>query len=85
VRQQVLAEANAIAQEWVTRERLTHVLDHAKAAGTPFTSKPDIPKLIAAMRDDIYREAKGEIVESKEAETAIGRLTATLFLERISS
>lgn len=83
-RAQVLAEANAIAQEWVTRERLTHVLDHARAAGAPFVAKRDIPKVIAAMRDDVYREAKGEIVESKEAETAIGKLTATLFLERLS-
>lgn len=85
VRRQALAEANAIAEEWVTRERLTHVLDHAKEAGAPFVSKRDIPKLIAAMRDDVYREAKGEIIESKEAETAIGRMTATLFLERIGA
>lgn len=74
----VLTEATAIAQEWVTPMRLTHVLDKC-----PGSDMSHVPQLIAAMVEDIYREAKGEIVESKEAVTAIGRRTAILFRERL--
>jgi len=73
----VLAEASAIAQEWVTPMRLAHVLDklprplHMSAT----------PRVIAAMVADVYREAAGEVVESRDATTAIGRRTAGLFRE----
>jgi hypothetical protein len=70
----ILAVANAIAEEWVTPMRLNHVL-----AKTPATDMKDVPVLIKAMVEDVYREAKGEIVESREATTAIGRKTVELF------
>ena len=38
-----------------------------------------ITKVIEAMREDIYREAKGEIIESKEASSAISKKTVELF------
>ena len=31
------------------------------------------------MIKDVFRESKGEIVESREAKTAIGKETATIF------
>lgn len=70
----ILEAANAIAEEWVTPMRLNHVL-----AKTPATDMKDVPVLIKAMVEDVYREAKGEIVESREASTAIGRKTVELF------
>jgi hypothetical protein len=42
------------------------------------------PKVITAMIEDVYREAKGEILESKEAKAAIGKVTARLFKARIN-
>jgi hypothetical protein len=73
----VLAEAQAIAQEWVTPMRLTHVLDKmARPLDMSATSQ-----VIAAMIHDVYREATDEIVESRDATTAIGRRTAGLFRE----
>ena len=39
--------------------------------------------VIAAMVEDVYREGKSEVVESREATAAIGRRTATLFRERL--
>jgi hypothetical protein len=39
----------------------------------------DTSKIIGEMVADIYREAKGEIVESKQVERAIGAKTVKLF------
>lgn len=79
----VLAEADKIAEEWVTEMRLTHVLDKLVAAGVSVTEMSSTPKVIAAMVEDVYREAKGEIVESKDAKAAIGKRAATLFKARV--
>ncbi len=65
--------ASAIADEWVTPMRLEHVLQRV-----PADDMSAAPKVIAAMVEDVYREGKGEVVESREATTAIGRKTAEL-------
>lgn len=92
-KQLILKEANAIAEEWVTPMRLQHVISvlkvfkHMKAnEGKPTTvveapplSMEDTGDLIRMMIEDVEREAKGEILESKEARTAIGKRTARLF------
>lgn len=83
----VLSAAEAIAEEWVTPHRLEHVLDHIKTEH-PFNDEPkmeDIPKIIATMIEDVFREAKGEIVESKEARTAIGKRTVLLFKKHLNN
>lgn len=74
----VLSAADAIAQEWVTPMRLVHVLDKIGV-----TNISEMPKVIHAMIEDVFREAKLEIVESKEARTAIGKRTARLFKEHL--
>jgi len=76
----VLADAQAIADEWVTPTRLQHVLDKLPGAGVQ-----DTPKVIAAMVEDVVREGKGEIVDSKEARKAIGALTARLFKQHLQA
>ncbi len=71
----VLEDAQAIADEWVTPMRLAHVLDN-------FPRPLDVSQtgvLVKAMVEDVMREGKGEIVDSKEARTAIGRKTAQIF------
>lgn len=70
----VLSDARAIADEWVVPMRLVHILDKVQPEGLK-----DTPKVIAAMVEDVYREAAGEIVESKEVQIAIGRKTVELF------
>lgn len=72
-KQKVLEEATAIAEEWVTPNRLEHVLQRV-----PFTSEKEIGNIIREMQDDIKREAEGEIVWSKQAASAIGKKTASL-------
>jgi hypothetical protein len=77
----VLEQATAIAQEWVTPMRLSHVLDKL--------DKPHdmtaMPRLIRAMVDDVYREGAGELVESREASAAIGKRTAVLLKARLDA
>ena len=71
----VLAEAQAIADEWVTEMRLEHVLQ--KLPGCDSMSAT--PRVIEAMCEDVFREGSGEVVESNEARSAIGKVTARLF------
>jgi hypothetical protein len=76
----ILEDAKAIAQEWCTAMRLTHVLDKF----TDPTMK-DMDKIIKAMIADIYTEAHGEIKESKAVAKAIGKQTAKLFRQYLEN
>lgn len=78
---QVLEQAAAIADEWVTTMRLSHVLDKLPQGLGPEGTK----QVIDAMVEDVTREAKGEIVDSKEARAAIGKKAAQLFKERLKA
>ena len=78
-KQKVLDDANAIALEWVTPMRLTHVLDKLPK-GTNIENTRDV---ISAMIEDVKRESVGEVVWSREVETAISRNTAKLFKESL--
>ena len=76
----VLADANAIAEEWVTGMRLDHVLDaFSKPLDLSMTGA-----VIKAMIEDVVREAGAEIVDSKEARTAIGTRTAKVFKQKLN-
>ena len=74
-RLKVIENAQAIANEWVTYERLNHIL----TKGTVEVTLENTGKIIALMTDDILREAEGEIVDSSDARKQIGRLTALMF------
>jgi|SRR5579863_4855010 len=77
---QVLQETEAIALEWVTETRLQHVLDKLpQGIGVEATGQ-----VIAAMVEDVTREATGEILDSKEARKAIGARAAKLFKKRFT-
>lgn len=75
----VLAKAEEIAFEWVTPMRLEHVIDKLKGSLQRELAPEDTKTLINAMIEDVTREAKDEIVASKEAMKAIGNTTAKLF------
>lgn len=78
----ILARAEEISNEWVVMERLRHVLDALKSKGiVDDPSISDANKIIKEMISDIEIEAKGEIIESKEARKAIGKRTMKLFKE----
>lgn len=78
-KRQEFESAQAIAEEWVTAMRLTHVLD----------KRPDISsvehtgQLIQAVVEDILREGAGEVADTKANRKAIGALAASMFKKRI--
>ncbi len=76
----MLKDAQAIAEEYVVRQRLLHVIDHLKGAygGRDVVIK-DMPDVIRAMIEDVIREGKGEILDNKNTRKAIGNRTAHMF------
>ena len=74
----VLSDAEAIADEWVTEQRLTHVLQKIENVGID-----KMRDVITAMIEDVTREGSGEIVDSKEARKAISKRTSTMFKSRL--
>ena len=79
--QVVLSRASAVAEEWVTPMRLSHVLDKL-GPGIGMERTRDV---IAAMVEDVVREGANEFVDGREARAAIGKATATLFKATIVS
>ena len=77
----LLKEAQEIADEWVTPMRLKHILDKI-----PDSDKiENIPIVIKYMVEDVYREGKDEILESKPTRKAISRNTVRLFKEHLKN
>jgi len=76
---EILTQAKAIADEWVTEMRLSHILGKREKE----LSEQDIGEIIKLMIEDVLREASGEIVENKEVNKAIGRKTALLIKDRL--
>lgn len=73
-----LSKARDIAAEWVTRMRLTHVLD--KLGVEPL--RTNLGKIIPAMLEDVQREGADEIEWTKEVGKAVGHATVELIKER---
>jgi hypothetical protein len=67
----VLADAQAVAEEWVTPMRVVHVLDKIEDPGME-----KMREIMAAMQADIEREGEGEIEWSPAVRKAIGKATA---------
>lgn len=78
--QKILEDAKQIAEEWVTDMRLSHVLDKLE---NPSLDKAK--ELIESMVEDVYREGKGEIIESKEVYKSIAAKTIQLFKKKLNS
>jgi hypothetical protein len=79
----VLEDARAIATEWVTEMRLSHVLDGLGIV-EPFKME-DTGNVIRAMLEDVAREASGEVVMSSEAKKAISTTTAKLYKSKVTT
>jgi len=70
----ILKQANDIAEEWVTVNRLNNIVSH-------LPSDLDVTKTgnyIKIMIEDVRREGGEEVIMSKAAEKAIGKKTAQL-------
>lgn len=73
-----LAQAESIANEWVVKMRLQHILD--KLPGHDISM---MPVIIKSMVEDVLREGKDEIdlTEEKAVRKAIGARTVKLYKE----
>ncbi len=69
----VVAEDEALAEEWVTEMRLTHVLDKIQDV-----SMRNMGEIIKNMQADIEREGEGEIIWTREAKESVGQRTVYL-------
>lgn len=69
----VLTEAKAIAEEWVTINRLSHILQKIEDV-----SMENIKEIIKTMIEDIKREGDKEIIWNKTVEKYIGQTTAKM-------
>jgi hypothetical protein len=77
----ILEDAKAIAEEWVVSLRLQHILQKFPND----VNMESMGDIIKAMIEDVYREGKNEIIESKEATKAIGAKTVQLFKQKLNS
>lgn len=77
---EVMTKANAIAEEWVTEMRLSHVLDRIGA-----TEIEQTRQVIEAMVEDVEREAAGEIITSNDVRRAICSRAAKMFKARLQA
>ena len=85
-RREMLAGAEAIAEEWVTPMRLEHVIVRLiSERENKDVEMRDIPAVVALMVEDVTREAAGEIVDSQPARKAMSARTVALFKARIQS
>ena len=71
----VLTNALAVAEEWVTPMRFAHVMGKLPAA----VDMTHTAAVMRAMLEDVLREGKGEIEETKAVKKAIGHATLKLW------
>lgn len=76
----VLTEAQAIADEWVTYQRLEHILQKI-----PNHSMEKMRDIISAMVSDVNREGKDEFIPSETVNKTIGKKTDVLYKEYLKS
>jgi len=81
VQLKVLEDADEIANEWVTSNRLSHVLDKL---GNPIGVE-HIKDVIIAMVEDVFRESEGEIIKNGAVRAAISKASAKMYKKRIKT
>jgi hypothetical protein len=75
---QVIADAELAVLEWVTPMRLEHILQ--KYNNPSIENTRDV---INSMIEDVLREGKDEVMETRELKTLIGKQTAKMFKEHL--
>lgn len=80
-KRKMMEDAQAVADEWVTEMRLTHVLDKL---GNP-AEMSATGRVIEAMVEDVVREAEGEIADTPAVRKAVGSAAARMFKKRVTA
>jgi hypothetical protein len=82
-KQRALLAGQAAVDEFVTEERLSHVLDHLAATGVPAEIE-STGKVISVMIEDVMREGAGELADTSATKAAIAKKTRTMFHTRLA-
>ncbi len=77
-RLQMERDTAKIVDQWVTPQRLQHVLNHMELIDSP---KPFIAKLVSEVAEDIKRESVHELEWSPALEKAIKSAAGKMFCE----
>lgn len=77
-KQTILAEASAVAEEYVVPMRLEHAIDKIRAEGVDLTVK-ETGLVVRRVTEDVRTEEGESIAWSKEVEKAIARQAASLY------
>jgi len=80
-----LTDAEAAADEWVTNNRMEHVLDSLCSESVDVQDITATGAVIKRMYQDIEREGAGELEFSKMLSRAIGQKTAKMFKQRLQT
>lgn len=75
----ILEDAEQIAFEWVTENRLANILSRFEEYGIE-----DTGTIIGLMIEDITREGEGEVIDTKEMRKVVSRNTALMFKKRLN-
>lgn len=78
-----MSDANAAAEEWVTENRMDHIIDKLSAGGNELTIE-HTKAVIVTMIEDVKAESEGEIEWSQAVSSAIGKAAAQMFKKRVS-
>jgi urease gamma subunit len=79
-----LEAASAVADEFVTEERLRHVLAKLTATGGFTLDMQHTPDVIRAMVEDVTVEGEGEFEDTKDVRKAIGAAAAKMYKAMVS-
>ena len=79
----LIKDGKEIADEWVTHERLMHVLDGLRVKGIS-VEMSNTGTVVKDMIEDVLKESVGEIEMSQQAKKAIGRNTAIMFKQVVT-
>ncbi len=78
----VLEDAELIANEWVTNNRLTNTLSHFKPEEIKMEN---FGVLLKYLVDDIFKESGGEIVITPKVRKAISKRAASLIKQHLTN
>lgn len=87
VKKAAMESGEKVAAEWVTAERLEHVIDHIKArrGDGRELSIEDTSAVVAEMVEDVRRESASEVIWDKGLQKPIGHKTVKLFKARLEA
>ena len=84
IKLKLIKDGQAIANEWVTHERLKHVLDGLRVKGINIEMS-NTGVVVQDMIQDVLKESVGEIEMSQQAKKSIGRNTAIMFKQFVTT